>query len=178
MSERVHINIHIFLCVDSCNSHNWNQCQESSSGLVSLKRARFVLEGGVEISSRNVDPKALLAISAWRRQYPRSDNHLTLSRGGGGFWGIINVCCFCWIVCVCLQVDMVLHIPLLRGDVPDGTSSGTGTRENGHTQDTNDISITDWNLVQGNLGRNRLETWEDIGLPCLALLTIGSFWPV
>ncbi len=46
---------------------------------------------------------------------------------------------------VCLQVDMVLHIPLLRGDVPDGTSSGTGTRgrENGHTQDTNDISITD-----------------------------------
>ncbi len=39
----------------------------------------------------------------------------------------------------------VLHIPLLRGDVPDGTSSGTGTRgrENGHTQDTNDISITD-----------------------------------
>ncbi len=38
--------------------------------------------GGVEISSRNVDPKALLAISAWRRQYPRSDNHLTLSRGG------------------------------------------------------------------------------------------------
>ncbi len=48
-------------------------------------------EGGFEISSRNVDPKALLAISAWRRQYPRSDNHLTLSRERG----IINVCCFC-----------------------------------------------------------------------------------
>ncbi len=49
---------------------------------VSLKRAQFVLDGGVEISSRNVDSEASLAISAWRRQYPRSDNHLTLSRGG------------------------------------------------------------------------------------------------
>ncbi len=28
MRERVHINIHIFICVDSCNSHNWNKCQE------------------------------------------------------------------------------------------------------------------------------------------------------
>ncbi len=47
-----------------------------------------------------------------------------------------SVCVFRW--------TCVTHPPL-RGDVPDGTSSGTGTRgrENGHTQDTNEISITD-----------------------------------
>ncbi len=51
-------------------------------------------------------------------------------------------------------------------------------RKNRHIQDTNIISITDWSLVQGNLGRNRLETWEDIGMHCLSLLTIGSFLTV
>ncbi len=41
--------------------------------------------------------------------------------------------------------DDSLHIPLLLGDVPDGTSAGTGTRgrENRPAQDTNIISITD-----------------------------------
>ncbi len=87
MRERVHINIHIFICVDSCNSHNWNKCQEFGFPLsVRWRKARLCAgrEGGVEIPSRNVDPKALPTISAWRRQYPRSDNHLTLSRGGVG----------------------------------------------------------------------------------------------
>ncbi len=55
---------------------------------------------------------------------------------------------------------------------------GTRGRKNRHIQDTNIISITDWSLVQGNLGRNRLETWEDIGMHCLSLLTIGSFLTV
>ncbi len=64
---------------------------------------------------------------------------------GRTFGVIIHFCCWVGILCVCFQVDIVLHIPLLCGDVPDGTSSGTGTRdrENGHTQDTNEISITD-----------------------------------
>ncbi len=55
---------------------------------------------------------------------------------------------------------------------------GTRGRKNRHIQDTNIIPITDWSLVQGNLGRNRLETWEDIGMHCLSLLTIGSFLTV
>ncbi len=55
---------------------------------------------------------------------------------------------------------------------------GTRGRKNRHIQDTNIILITDWSLVQGNLGRNRLETWEDIGMHCLSLLTIGSFLTV
>ncbi len=44
-----------------------------------------------------------------------------------------------------LLCDASLHIPLLLGDVPDGTSAGTGTRgrENRHAQDTNIIFITD-----------------------------------
>ncbi len=52
-----------------------------------------------------------------------------------------------------------LHIPLWLGDVLDGTSAGTGTRgrENRHTQDTNNISITDWILVQANLSIWRIE---------------------
>ncbi len=53
--------------------------------------------------------------------------------------------------------DDSLHIPLLL-DVPDGFLTGTRGRENRHTQDPNIISITDLILVQGNLGRNRLET--------------------
>ncbi len=78
-----------------------------------------------------------------------------LLHGREDFWVMIHFCCWVGILCVCFQVDIVLHIPLLCGDVPDGTSSGTGTRgrENGHTQDTNEISITDWKLVQGNLER-------------------------
>ncbi len=55
---------------------------------------------------------------------------------------------------------------------------GTRGRKNRHIQDTNIIPITDWSLVQGNLGRNRLETWEDLGMHCLSLLTIGSFLTV
>ncbi len=66
MRERVHVNIHIFLCVDSCNSHNWNKCQEFGFPL-SVRWKRVLLragrEGGVEIPSRNVDPKASLAFS-------------------------------------------------------------------------------------------------------------------
>ncbi len=49
-----------------------------------------------------------------------------------------------------LHLDFILcndslHIPLLLGDVPDGTSACTGTRgrENRHTQDPNIIFITD-----------------------------------
>ncbi len=63
----------------------------------------------------------------------------------GGLLGNNSFLLLGWNSRVCFQVDIVLHIPLLCGDVPDGTSSGTGTRgrENGHTQDTNEISITD-----------------------------------
>jgi len=61
--------------------------------------------------------------------------------------------------------------------VPGGTLAGTGTRgrENRHTQDTNNISITDWVLVQdlGNLGMVRLETGDDVGMHCLGLFVIG-----
>ncbi len=48
-------------------------------------------------------------------------------------------------VLVCLHTWLALHILLLLGDVPDGTTAGTGTRgrENRHAQDTNIISITD-----------------------------------
>ncbi len=183
MRERVHINIHIFLCVDSCNSHNWNKCQEFGFPLSGRwKRVLLCVKWGGWNMLWNVDLKASRDIPGDIRTFARklvmgSVDLSLLQRGRT--WGIIHVCWFCWILCVS-SGGHVLHIPLLRGDVPDGTSSGTGTRgrENGHTQDTNEISITDWNLVQGNLGRNRLETWEDIGMHCLSLLTIGSFLTV
>ncbi len=47
MRERVHINIHIFICVDSCNSHNWNKCQEFGFPLsVRWKRVLLCVEWG------------------------------------------------------------------------------------------------------------------------------------
>ncbi len=47
MRERVHINIHIFICVDSCNSHNWNKCQEFGFPLsVRWKRVLLWVEWG------------------------------------------------------------------------------------------------------------------------------------
>ncbi len=70
--------------------------------------------------------------------------------------GLILQCNF-----VC-PFDKVLHIPLWLGDVPGGTSADNGTRgrENKHTQDTNNVSISDWILVQkfSNLRMVRLET--------------------
>ncbi len=63
MRERVHINIHIFICVDS---YTWRKCQEFGFPL-SVRWNRVLLragrEGGVEIPSRNVDPEAFLAFS-------------------------------------------------------------------------------------------------------------------
>ncbi len=50
----------------------------------------------------------------------------------------------------CFSIAFLYTFPLLLGDVPDGTSSGTGTRsrENRHIQDTNIIPITDQSLCR------------------------------
>ncbi len=72
MRERVHINIHIFICVDS---YTWRKCQEFGFPLfvrwnrVLLRAGR---EGGVEIPSRNVDMKASRAIPGAVRTFAPS----------------------------------------------------------------------------------------------------------
>ncbi len=80
-------------------------------------------------------------------------------------------------VCLSFLFTKALHIPLLLGEVPIANVGGHWNKKQGnrHTQDTNNISITDWILVQGNLGKNRLGTWEDVGVHSLGLLAIESF---
>ncbi len=80
-------------------------------------------------------------------------------------------------VCVFFPPHRSYTSPFCSVRFPLRTSAGTGTRsrENRHTQDTNNISITDWILVQGNLGKNRLGTWEDVGVHSLGLPAIESF---
>ncbi len=152
MRERVHINIHIFLCVDVLKVMKWTNVFEKRSRHIPL----FVIER----------KRALLR---WG--------------GGGALAGgwFFQLPPFWWIV------EPVEFLPTYVTYPPwawwcslmePRQGPGTRGRKNRHIQDTNIISITDWSLVQGNLGRNRLETWEDIGMHCLSLLTIGSFLTV
>ncbi len=186
MRERVHIKYtYIYLC--SCNSYTCQTGKEFGfPWSVRWRKILLCFKGGVlnyalECRLDGVQNHSRSRPYLCTRAFSDGISWPSpLLHGREDFWVIIHFCCWVGILRVCFQVDIVLHIPLLCGDVPDGTSSGTGTRgrENGHTQDTNEISITDWKLVQGNLERNRWETWEDIGLVCLASLTIGSFWLV
>ncbi len=71
MREKVHINIHIFICVDR---YTWRKCQEKGFPL-SVRWTRVLLragrEGGVEIPSRNVAMKASRAIPGAVRTFAR-----------------------------------------------------------------------------------------------------------
>ncbi len=72
MRERVHINIHIFLCVDSCNSHNWNKCQEFGFPLSGRwKRVLLCVKWGGWNMLWNVDLKASRDIPGDIRTFAR-----------------------------------------------------------------------------------------------------------